>query len=200
MSDKTREDVEILGVNHTLAIDPDSLNEAGVVWAPAVRALASAIAPVVVAEAERKIKDSEGIERRGVILATLSKLKQVCNHPAHFLGDESELGRRSGKLIRLSEMLEELAEAGVEGGTLRMVLPPVSYATRGGEIIASQLNELGFEVDIQNVEAFEPIGISCRICPRENCHQRAVPPLEPDLNVDPNLRGILPHTARKHSA
>ena len=30
MSDKTREDVEILGVNHTLAIDPDSLNEAGV--------------------------------------------------------------------------------------------------------------------------------------------------------------------------
>ena len=53
MSDKTREDVEILGVNHTLAIDPDSLNEAGVVWAPAVRALASAIAPIVVAEAEK---------------------------------------------------------------------------------------------------------------------------------------------------
>ena len=54
MSDKTREDVEILGVNHTLAIDPDSLNEAGVVWAPAVRALASAIAPIVVAEAEAR--------------------------------------------------------------------------------------------------------------------------------------------------
>ena len=50
MSDKTREDVEILGVNHTLAIDPDSLNEAGVVWTPAVRALASAVAPIVVAE------------------------------------------------------------------------------------------------------------------------------------------------------
>ena len=54
MSDKTREDVEILGVNHTLAIDPDSLNEAGVVWAPAVCALASAIAPIVVAEAEAR--------------------------------------------------------------------------------------------------------------------------------------------------
>jgi len=46
-----------------------------------------------------------------------------------------------------------LAEAGVEEGTtLRMILPPVSYAERGGQIIASQLTELGFEVDIQNVE------------------------------------------------
>ena len=66
----------------------------------------------VVAEAERKIKDAEGIERRGVILATLSKLKQVCNHPAHFLGDGSKLEKRSGKLVRLTEMLEELAESG----------------------------------------------------------------------------------------
>lgn len=45
-----------------------------------------------------------------------------------------------------------LAEAGVDGGTLRMVLPPVSYATRGGEIIASQLGEVGFDVEIENVE------------------------------------------------
>ena len=58
MSDKTREDVEILGVNHTLAIDPDSLNEAGVVWAPAVRALASAVAPIVVADAEARRSSS----------------------------------------------------------------------------------------------------------------------------------------------
>uniref|UniRef100_A0A7S0NQE4 Methyltransferase n=1 Tax=Micromonas pusilla TaxID=38833 RepID=A0A7S0NQE4_MICPS len=58
MSDKTREDVEILGVNHTLAIDPDSLNEAGVVWAPAVRALAAAVAPIVVAEAEARRSSS----------------------------------------------------------------------------------------------------------------------------------------------
>ena len=58
MSDKTREDVEILGVNHTLAIDPDSLNEAGVVWAPAVRALASAVAPIVVADEEARRSSS----------------------------------------------------------------------------------------------------------------------------------------------
>ena len=58
MSDKTREDVEILGVNHAFAIDPDSLNEAGVVWTPAVRALASAVAPIVVAEAEARRSSS----------------------------------------------------------------------------------------------------------------------------------------------
>ena len=40
---------------------------------------------------------------------------------------------------------------------------------------------------------FEPIGISCRICERRNCHQRSVPPLERNLTVDPDLRGILPY-------
>ena len=47
-----------------------------------------------------------------MILATLSKLKQVCNHPAQFLGDNSPLPGRSGKLARLTEMLEEVLEAG----------------------------------------------------------------------------------------
>ena len=42
-------------------------------------------------------------------------------------------------------------------------------------------------------QAFEPIGISCRICERQNCHQRSVPPLERALKVDPNMRGILPY-------
>lgn len=40
---------------------------------------------------------------------------------------------------------------------------------------------------------FEPIGISCRICERPDCHQRSVPPLEGPLRVDPNRRGILPY-------
>lgn len=41
--------------------------------------------------------------------------------------------------------------------------------------------------------AFEPIGISCRICERRDCHQRSVPPLERRLRVDPDSRGILPY-------
>jgi predicted transcriptional regulator/transcriptional regulator with XRE-family HTH domain len=40
---------------------------------------------------------------------------------------------------------------------------------------------------------FEPIGISCRICERQNCHQRSVPPLESRLKVDPDRRGLLPY-------
>ncbi len=50
------------------------------------------------------------------------------------------------------------------------------------------------DLDVQNEAAFEPIGISCRICPRENCHQRAVPPLERSLSIDHNARGIIPYS------
>ena len=54
----------------------------------------------------------EGIARRGAILTTLLRLKQVCNHPAHYLGDGSSLHSRSGKLDLLTEMLEEALEEG----------------------------------------------------------------------------------------
>ena len=40
---------------------------------------------------------------------------------------------------------------------------------------------------------FEPIGISCRICDRPDCHQRSVPPLERALRVDPDRRGLQPY-------
>jgi SNF2 family DNA or RNA helicase len=50
----------------------------------------------------------EGIERRGLVLATMAKLKQVCNHPAHLLGDGSALAGRSGKLARLEEICAEV--------------------------------------------------------------------------------------------
>jgi len=66
----------------------------------------------VVTEAEEAITGAEGIGRKGVVLATLSKLKQVCNHPVQFLGDNSAVPGRSGKLSRLMVMLEELLEVG----------------------------------------------------------------------------------------
>ncbi|MGA9254391.1 MAG: short-chain fatty acyl-CoA regulator family protein [Roseobacter sp.] len=49
-------------------------------------------------------------------------------------------------------------------------------------------------MDMASDRAFEPIGISCRICERTNCHQRAVPPLERKLTVDPNQRDVLPYS------
>jgi SNF2 family DNA or RNA helicase len=66
----------------------------------------------VVNEASEALDAAEGIQRKGVVLATLSKLKQVCNHPAQFLGDNSAIPGRSGKLARLTEMLEEVLAVG----------------------------------------------------------------------------------------
>ena len=49
-------------------------------------------------------------------------------------------------------------------------------------------------LDLTRDSAFEPIGISCRICTRKNCHQRSVPPLERNLVVDPDRRDVLPYS------
>ncbi|GAB4386525.1 helix-turn-helix domain-containing protein [Albidovulum sp.] len=49
------------------------------------------------------------------------------------------------------------------------------------------------DLDLANARAFEPIGISCRICERRDCHQRSVPPLERRLRVAPDRRGLLPY-------
>ena len=59
-----------------------------------------------------RIEGSDGIERRGNVLAAMAKLKQVCNHPALLLHDRSAVGRRSGKVIRLEEILEEILAEG----------------------------------------------------------------------------------------
>ena len=66
----------------------------------------------VLGDAEKAIAKAEGIERKGVVLATLSKLKQVCNHPAQLLADHSPIPGRSGKLARLVEMMQEVMESG----------------------------------------------------------------------------------------
>ena len=59
-----------------------------------------------------RIANSAGMERRGLVLATMAKLKQVCNHPAHLLKDGSRLPGRSGKLERLEEICAEVVEQG----------------------------------------------------------------------------------------
>jgi superfamily II DNA or RNA helicase len=58
------------------------------------------------------IADSDGIQRRGNVIAAMTKLKQVCNHPAHLLKDGSRLPGRSGKLARLEELAAEIVEEG----------------------------------------------------------------------------------------
>ncbi|MBY6004783.1 DUF2083 domain-containing protein [Salipiger bermudensis] len=49
-------------------------------------------------------------------------------------------------------------------------------------------------LDLARDGAFEPIGISCRICERTDCHQRSVPPLEKRLSIRPERRDVLPYS------
>ncbi|MEM7614159.1 MAG: short-chain fatty acyl-CoA regulator family protein, partial [Pseudomonadota bacterium] len=49
------------------------------------------------------------------------------------------------------------------------------------------------DLDITADRAFEPIGISCRICERVDCHQRAVPPMDRDIRIQAHGRGVLPY-------
>src|SRR6056297_2852930 len=56
-------------------------------------------------------EQAKGMRRRGLVLAALMRLKQICNHPAHALGDGSRLAGRSGKLTRFDELVTELLDA-----------------------------------------------------------------------------------------
>ncbi len=60
----------------------------------------------------QKIEEEDGIKRRGLILSTITKLKQICNHPAQFLHSNKKLKNRSGKLMRLGEMVSEAISEG----------------------------------------------------------------------------------------
>jgi SNF2 family DNA or RNA helicase len=94
----------------------------------------------VVNDMLKRVDQAEGIRRRGLVLSALVKLKQICNHPAHFLregqsgtvdeespelaGDNDRaifakgivradrLSARSGKSQRVMQMLEEVLAAG----------------------------------------------------------------------------------------
>lgn len=88
---------------------PDKVEQ--LAWASLTREQATMYQSVVdqlLAEAEA----SEGMKRRGLVLAALTRLKQICNHPAQAAGDGSKLAGRSGKLARFDELLADLLDAG----------------------------------------------------------------------------------------
>jgi superfamily II DNA or RNA helicase len=67
----------------------------------------------VVRDVAKELEESQGIQRQGLMLSTLMKLKQICNHPAQFLQDGSPFTpERSHKLERLTEMLGEVLSEG----------------------------------------------------------------------------------------
>jgi SNF2 family DNA or RNA helicase len=62
-----------------------------------------------VADLAAELERAEGMKRRGVVLASLMRLKQICNHPSQWLGDGSWSEADSGKLARLREIGEVIA-------------------------------------------------------------------------------------------
>jgi superfamily II DNA or RNA helicase len=57
----------------------------------------------------KQLKAVDGIKRRGIVLAQLMRLKQICNHPAQAVGAGDYAAQRSGKFLRLAEIVEEIA-------------------------------------------------------------------------------------------
>ncbi len=98
--------------------------------------LYQAVVDDVIAQSE----DAEGMNRRGLVLAGLMRLKQVCNHPAHFLRDGSTLPGRSGKLTRTEELLDEILAEGDK------VLCFTQFAEWGGLLAPYFERRFGVEV------------------------------------------------------
>jgi SNF2 family DNA or RNA helicase len=82
------------------------------VWCNLTPEQASLYAATVTDMLSRIAEATDEMSRRGLVLATMAKLKQVCNHPAHLLGDGSRLAARSGKLARLEEICDEIMADG----------------------------------------------------------------------------------------
>ncbi len=62
-----------------------------------------------VREMAEKLKETDGIQRRGLVLAYLMRFKQICNHPSQWLGDQAYGNGASGKFQRLRTLCEEIA-------------------------------------------------------------------------------------------
>ena len=62
-----------------------------------------------VEELARRLEDVDGIQRRGMVLAFLMRLKQICNHPSQWLGDGAWVEKDSGKFARLRDIVEVIA-------------------------------------------------------------------------------------------
>ncbi len=77
-------------------------------WCPLAKQQAVLYEKSVAELAEKLEATGEGIQRRGLVLAFLMRFKQICNHPAHWLGGDWDPAS-SGKFQRLSALAEEIA-------------------------------------------------------------------------------------------
>ncbi|HSS08901.1 MAG TPA: DEAD/DEAH box helicase, partial [Acidimicrobiales bacterium] len=80
-------------------------------WVPLTHEQAT-LYTAVAAETLEQIRSAEGMMRRGLVLKLLTALKQICNHPAQYLGQPGPLTGRSGKLEAITELIEVIADEG----------------------------------------------------------------------------------------
>ncbi|MGI4895679.1 MAG: DEAD/DEAH box helicase, partial [Janthinobacterium lividum] len=84
------------------------------------------------------------MQRRAMVLATLTQLKQICNHPAHYLGDGSPLLRRGGHRSGKLAVLDDLVTAALDGGEQMLLF---TQFTAFGEMLLPHLaGRFGLEV------------------------------------------------------
>lgn len=71
----------------------------------------AALYKALVDDVQLQLEQREGMARRGLVLASLTRIKQICNHPAHYLGDGSPVTikgkHRSGKVAELMRIVDE---------------------------------------------------------------------------------------------
>ncbi|WP_417249982.1 helix-turn-helix domain-containing protein [Celeribacter sp.] len=115
----------------------------------------------------------------------LWNVHQAFERPGHFLRQRAE----TPDGVRYLSIARDVSKPG--GG----FHAPVRRYAIGIGCEVSHAPDLVYadDLDVSKPAAFEPIGISCRICERQDCHQRSVPPLERRLSIDPDERGTLPY-------
>ncbi|MDE4173563.1 short-chain fatty acyl-CoA regulator family protein [Phaeobacter sp. PT47_59] len=105
--------------------------------------------------------------------------------PGHFLRQLAE----TPDGVRYISLAHDVSKPGGSFGS-----PVRRYAIAlGCEVRHADALVYADSLDVNNASAYEPIGISCRICERKHCHQRSVPPLERRLSINADARGILPY-------
>jgi hypothetical protein len=82
----------------------------------------------------REAADDDAPKRKGAVLAAITALKQICNHPAAYTDDTEPLAGRSGKLARLEEIVDNVFESGE-----RMLI--FTHFATWGERLATHLTE-----------------------------------------------------------
>ncbi|MDH6060772.1 DEAD/DEAH box helicase [Chrysosporum bergii ANA360D] len=87
-----------------------------------------------------EIEAASGVQRRGMILALLIKLKQICNHPSQYLKQDTLQQYSSGKLLRLEEMLT----VALEGGDRALIF--TQFAEWGKLLQAHLQHKIGEEI------------------------------------------------------